>query len=246
MKRRDVLGDRGPDLGRDGAPFDATGLARGGHRHAWTRTSDSGGSSGGRASPSPTASRVSRASRSMSWRSASTPAGQLPAVRRIVDRWQVDEDVRGGPVGGGLGEQGRDVEVRRGVGVAASGEGLGGPDEDEALLDTGERDLGGDPRGIAHRGLARGDLGIGRPGQLHRRAERGVGGGVLVGELEEAGPQALTGLDGPGQQALVLGELRAAGRQPGDHRDEARTEGRSDGGGAPAARDGLGRGEHAR
>ena len=127
---------------------------------------------------------ASRGPRS-SARSSVTRGRHLAFDLRVADRRQVDEDVGRRAPGGGLGEQGRHVEVARGVGVAAAGERLGDADELQARLDAGERDLGG-VRAAARMAVLRAAISASVVlGQLQRRREPGVGRGVLVGERQE-------------------------------------------------------------
>jgi hypothetical protein len=88
-----------------------------------------------------------------------------------------------------------------------------------------------------------GDLGLGRTGHLHGRAEDRVGRGVLVGEGQEPLPQLRADADGPLVECRVLGVLWTTGGQAGDHRDEGRSERGGHGRGTAAARHRLRGGE---
>ncbi len=136
-----------------------------------TRQPPAGGGSGGRASPRPTASRASSASRATSWSSVDHALGHLAFERRVPDRRQVHEDVGRGAVGGRLGEMRGHVQVARGIDIAATGERLGDTGHLQARLEAGHRDLGGLARCRLDRSRPGGPFGIGLARQLHRDGE---------------------------------------------------------------------------
>ena len=111
-----------------------------------------------------------------------------------------------------------------GVDVAPPGQRLRDRDELDAGLDAAERHLGrrrARPSGAPPFGLA--VLVLGVPGQLHRRGEPGVGRRSPRRRAPGTGPPArCPDLVRPGEEVGVLGVLRAALGQGGDHRHEAR------------------------
>ena len=178
--RLDVAGDGGPDLGGDRRAQQQSRAALG-HRERHPRPA----SIGGRASPPRTVSRVcepggrSRPTR----RSVSASSSRAAASSSIGG--QVDVHVRGGGLRRREGQQGGDLEVGRGVAVAASGERLGERDDLEARLDGPVRGIRRAAGGLAHGGGACLTLRVGLAREPHRCDVAAVGLRVLVCEGEE-------------------------------------------------------------
>ena len=237
-ERDDVLGDRCADLGGDRPAFEQSrGAGRGvGHagpvrleRFARVRSRD--GLAGLRREV------VDRGEE------LRDPRGHLALELRVADRRQVDEHVGRGSPGGRLGEQRGDVEVARGVRVAAAGQGLG----------DAERARGTPRRRRAAPRRRGGRRPAWRPSA--RRSRPSVSRGSFSAAANPANAAASSSararnrsdrrrpVRSPTPGSLVLGELGLAGRQRRDHRDEARPERRGDGRRAAAAGHGLGRRE---
>ena len=188
--------------------------------------------------PLPTASRVSAREALDLVEQRVDPRVMISLELGIADRRQVDEDVRRGAMGGGLAEERGDVEVARGVDVAPAGERLGGARPGRRRPRRRRAGPRLASRAAALSASARAALLLVRVArQLHRGAEAGVRGGILVGKGEELVRQRTAPVVGPGQEVGVLLVLRASHRQRGDHRDQRGTETRRDRRGAPPTRD---------
>jgi hypothetical protein len=140
---------------------------------------------------------------------------------RIVDRREIHQHIRGRAARSRLAQERRDVEVARCVHVAAAGKRFGGGYEIDTRLNAAQRDL----RCVPSRGSQRSGPGIallvGVARELHGGREPPVGRGVVVGESQEALREGGPGRVRPGMELGVLGVLRPAHRQGGDHRDQA-------------------------
>ena len=242
---RDVGGDALADLRRERRALEASCDVRGGARLRGRHGAGHAGtaSSGARASPPSTTARIRLRDGVgvMHQRLDPCRRGVRPLVR--ADQRQVDEDVRGGPVRRGLEEQRRDPEVRGGVLVGAAGERVRDAERVDAPLDALERHLRGNLRRLADLAVAELLVRERLARELQRDRTRRVGGGILVREAQQLVRERSSRRGRGLAQLGVVGVLRAALGQLGDHLDEGRTERGGDRRRAPAARHGVSRRE---
>jgi hypothetical protein len=138
---------------------------------------------------------------------------------RIREAREVDEDVLGGAMGGRLDGARGAHEIAREVRVTATREAFRRLGDDDAGAEDRQRHSGRRARGIGER---RFPLGRNRflptPPDRHERLERY---GVAIGEREQLCSETPADRTRAADRRRARVELRAAGREVGDHRDEA-------------------------